>query len=217
MEQNVRRTYLIQRLNRPWQVAAFKGKDNPFSFGGGMKNGGLSDEAMGLLRDIFEFDYMGAAEFEFGAVPEALNRIAHASALVAETITVTGKREIYGVAARRIALPEKTAYILAPTDLLEHARDVVRKQAADEYPREDRLKEVTLFQNALWAREIAEAQRPGNRKKEREDRKRKIEYFERTRGWLELDNGFFFFTDREMWEKTRALFGVKVPSDVAAA
>lgn len=216
MQEEIKSTWLIQRLNRPWQVDAFKGKDNPFSFGGGMKNGGLSDEAMGLLRDIFEFDYMGAAEFEFGEVPKALHRIANAHDLIADSVLVTGKRELYRPTHRAIKLPEKVAYILAPARFLEHARDVVRRQAASEYPREPRLKEVTLFQNALWAREIADEEHPGTRKKEREERERAIERRQRMAGWLELDNGFFFFTDREMWEKTCALFGVKMPSDAAA-
>lgn len=64
-------TYLVQRLNKP-----HAGYDNPFSFGGGLKNGGLSDEAMSLLRPIFSFDYMGSAEFEFGAVPKCFHSIA---------------------------------------------------------------------------------------------------------------------------------------------
>lgn len=57
----LKQTYLVQRLNRPTN-----GYDNPFSFGGGLKNGGLSEDAMKLLRPIFSFDYMGSAEFEFG-------------------------------------------------------------------------------------------------------------------------------------------------------
>jgi hypothetical protein len=28
-------------------------------------------------------------------------------------------------------------------------------------------------------------------------------------GWLELDNGFFFFTDAEMFKKTKQLFGLE--------
>ena len=66
-------SYLIQRLHKPsnWNVAG-KVIDNPFSFGGGLVNGGLSKDAMGLLRGIFSFDYMGSAEFEWGAVPAAL-------------------------------------------------------------------------------------------------------------------------------------------------
>ena len=39
-------------------------------------------------------------------------------------------------------------------------------------------------------------------------RKTKDELF-RAVGWLELDNGFFFFTDKVMFEQTCKLFGVK--------
>lgn len=60
-------SWLVQRLRAPM------GGVNPFSFGGGYKNGGLSDQAADLLRAVWSFDYMGAAEFEFGAVPKALN------------------------------------------------------------------------------------------------------------------------------------------------
>lgn len=72
MEKEMERSYLIQRLKDPY----LGHEKNPFSFGGGYKNGGLADEAIDLLKDIFSFDYMGAAEFEFGALPKALNRIA---------------------------------------------------------------------------------------------------------------------------------------------
>jgi hypothetical protein len=86
-------TYLIQRLSKPQDLSALGIKDNPFSFGGGYKNGGLSDEAMKYLRGIFSFDYMGAAEFEWGAVPEALNFIARTD-LRAGQVKIGGK-EIY--------------------------------------------------------------------------------------------------------------------------
>jgi hypothetical protein len=33
----------------------------------------------------------------------------------------------------------------------------------------------------------------------------------RVSGWLELDNGFMFFTNEEMWQRTCALFSVDVP------
>ena len=41
-----------------------------------MRNGGLSNEAMDLIRGIWSFDYMGASEFEWGAIPKALGEIA---------------------------------------------------------------------------------------------------------------------------------------------
>lgn len=65
--------YLIQRLKASPKSGMFK--DNPFSFGGGLKNGGLSETAMDIIRPVFSFDYMGSSEFEFGAVPECFSRI----------------------------------------------------------------------------------------------------------------------------------------------
>lgn len=76
------RSWLVQRLRKPpKREHPIFGKDNPFSFGGGLQNGGLSGEAMDLLREVWSFDYMGAAEFEWGAVPEALSRLAKAKQL----------------------------------------------------------------------------------------------------------------------------------------
>lgn len=73
-------SYLIQRLNAPFikktETSPLHSLGECFAFGGGLKNGGLSGEAMDLLRPIFSFDYMGSAEFEWGAVPECLGRIA---------------------------------------------------------------------------------------------------------------------------------------------
>ncbi|KKS64951.1 MAG: hypothetical protein UV32_C0003G0012 [Candidatus Collierbacteria bacterium GW2011_GWF2_42_51] len=75
LRDHMRCTRLIQRLEKPI------GRASPFSFGGGLKNGGLSKEAMDVLGDIFNFDYMGSSEFEWGAVPAALNFIAEQSSL----------------------------------------------------------------------------------------------------------------------------------------
>jgi len=50
-------TYLVQRLNKPVSNTGME----MFSFGGGLKNGGLSGDAMKLLRPIFSFDYMGSS------------------------------------------------------------------------------------------------------------------------------------------------------------
>ena len=60
---------LVQRLRKS------TGRPNPFAFGGGIKNGGLSDEAAAALAPLFAWDYMGYAQFEWGAVPSALQKI----------------------------------------------------------------------------------------------------------------------------------------------
>ena len=67
---------LIQILLKPYKTGGIlDNSDNPFAFGGGLKNGGLTDEAMDIIRDIFRFEYMGFAEFEFGKVQEILNKM----------------------------------------------------------------------------------------------------------------------------------------------
>ena len=72
----MKRSYLIQRLKKP--IGTDAPRANLFSFGA--TNGGFSKEALELCHGCFDFDYMGAAEFEWGAVPEALATI-HDSSL----------------------------------------------------------------------------------------------------------------------------------------
>lgn len=83
--------YLIQRLDAP------KGYDNPFSFGGGKINGGINQEAFNVIKKIWSFDYMGSAEFEWGAVPAALQAM-----LDAELATIGLNDNIYIIAPKAI-------------------------------------------------------------------------------------------------------------------
>lgn len=181
------KSWLVQRLEKP-RAALGTFKDNPFSFGGGLKNGGLSDTAMDLLRDIFSFDYMGAAEFEFGAVPETLQTIAKAN-LSAFSFTIPLQDVPANWRDKTKAKPEgdATIYVLCPGEWCSDVEARIREFATDNY----RLKKHTAFAAAL---------RPFT------------DYDSDRCGWLELDNGFLFFTDREMWEKASALFGVEVGS-----
>lgn len=179
-------SYLIQRLQKPLGRPG----DNPFSFGGGLRNGGLSDEAMGLLRGIFSFDYMGSAEFEFGAVPGALRDIAEkADDLIGWELVIPLAKVTKGWNDKSLTAPkgDGTVYVLSRSQDRDEIAERIYGLATD---RSIRLKESALLDHAL---------RPVD------------EWDGRTCGWLELDNGFFFFTDREMWEKTAALFDVKVP------
>lgn len=189
-------TWLIQRLNKPSKGFGPLGVDNPFSFGGGLLNGGLSKDAMNLLRDIFSFDYMGAAEFEFGSVPAALSRIAeHAtpskvkkkSNLVAHSfefdkanIEKNWKKD--SVQATGVA----TIYVLCHKDHVSQVEELITKLASERFNSE--LKESTRLASALD---------PQN------------DWDTKVGGWLELNNGFMFFVDEEMFNKTADLFGIK--------
>lgn len=155
--------HLIQRLEKPY------GKTNPFSFGAGLKNGGLSNRAISTLKTIFSFDYMGAAEFEYGAVPAALAFIAEQSSLKAVT-----SGETQGV------------FYICPISYEQGVKDVIKVLIEDEH--QINLKESCGLRNRV---------------------KSPNDWNYRNVGWLELDNGFFFFVDKEMFEKTKKLFGVK--------
>ena len=149
----MKRTYLIQRLCQP------KNFDNPFSFGGGYINGGLSKEAMDILRPIFSFDYMGSAEFEFGALPKALQ-------IISDRKNVSG--EINGV------------HYICSNEQVEYVEKTIKQLIEDEYRLG--LRESCRLSNVLNGTN-------GN-----------------IGGWIELNNGFMFFTDETMFNKTKELF-----------
>lgn len=184
---------LVQRLHAPYPAQS----DTPslvklgetFAFGGGLRNGGLSDNAMDLLRGIFSFDYMGAAEFEWGAVPTALRRIAgNADSFIAFAIPITLATVAKSMWDKSEETPQggTTVKVTCHRDQREEVTSRIRGWAAN--PHDDKLKEMTMLSDAL---------RPGRPRRDYD-----------VCGWLELDNGFFFFTNREMFEKTAALFGI---------
>ncbi len=155
-------TYLVQRLLSPKP----KGIMNPFSFGVS-ENGCLSKEAIELITKIWEFDYMGRGEFEFGAVPNALGKIWNYSN---EKKTFTGQIQL-----------DKTVFYLCEYSVKEHVKKVIKKIAKNK----QNLLEPAFLDGAI-------------------DGDKNSKY----KGWLELNNGFMFFTDREMFSKTLNLFSI---------
>ncbi len=89
-------TQYIQRIKRPLTENPDEVTiDEVFAFGGG--GSGLSKDAWRILRPIMSFDYMGAAEYEFDALPLALQQIvafAKSGELIAETHTI-GEHVVY--------------------------------------------------------------------------------------------------------------------------
>jgi hypothetical protein len=167
LKKEMKRSYLIQRLNKP-RVLKMQGVDlgDIFSFGGGLLHGGLSPSAMDMLKNIFSFDYMGSAEFEWGAVPEAF-------IFLAKNKLVCGSLQID---------KGKTVYFICPKSYEAQ----VKVKIQEIYSRKTNTKEWVGLK----------------------------EYFEKdqpqTCGWLEIDNGFMFFADLDMYQKTASLFGLKV-------
>lgn len=168
---------LIQRLNRP-----YRDKNNniieklaaSLSFGGGYKNGGLSDQAMEILQKIFSFDYMGAAEFEFGSVPDAMVKI----------LKNYKKYTVDWIDAKTNEGVEARIWVLCHKDIKYEVMEWLSMKAADE-------------KDGAHTHESIGLNRSIN------DKKRF------TVGWLDLNNGFFFFIDETMANMTMQAFKIK--------
>lgn len=185
--------WLIQRLNHPVYLPEghpLKGKDNPFRFGCG--GGRLSKEALDMLRPIFEFDYMGSAEFEFGSVPKALqSMIASVQELCAVSFEIDQGDVYFGSWDERyfkepVKGVKKTVHLIAKLSHHEPAEKYMRSMLQKDVPR---LKEHSRFKEAFL-----------DRKSPKED------WLQRTQGWFDIDNCLFFFTDMKMFEQMKALF-----------
>lgn len=194
------RTQLIQRLETPIGDVDVFG-DDPYINAGGIANWGLTDEAMKLLRGIVKFDYMGAAEFEWSAIPKGLKKIAdHAQAgeLIGTYISIPLAEVERTFFDKANEPPEGvgTVWIICREEDLVEVERRIKAWAANDYDRfgahdsdpqwwlcEPTHLNAALRSNPSWPSKIC--------------------------GWLELDNGFFFFTNGDMFMNVRALFGVK--------
>ncbi len=156
------KTHLIQRLKKPTE------RISPFSFGAGLRNGGIPKEGMDLLSKIWSFDYMGVAEFEHDTVPEALDKIWNYSN---ENHATKGL----------VHLP-KDVYYICEKGTQEDVENIIQKL----YKNEDNLylKEPAFLRISIQGKD-------------------------NYKGWLELDNAFMFFIEKEMYKKTLDLFNIK--------
>ncbi len=195
------RTWLIQRLRRPYPGEG--ASSGPFAFGGGLLDGGLRPEALELFKDLWRFDYMGAAEFEFGEVPRAFERIARASekpGLSAGAIEIQlSDVQPHWDEIPKGARPEtrkhwKTdgaamVWFICPAGWEDEVERRIRGWAEKRYTNE--LKEQTHLASTLRPHHDWESNGT------------------QTVGWLEMNNGFMFFTDRDMWAGACKLFAAE--------
>jgi len=192
--------YLIQRLKKPFKIEKNDGKEgvmaslaNAFSFGGGLINGGLSKDAMKLINDIWRFDYMGSAEFEFGAVPKSLHQMgeyAIKSNLTAFEFEVTGKISDYSYKFEKDRKRDvenkvtKTVYVICHKDYVDEIKTFISNMA-DGTKRIYQTKENVGFSSNICG----------------------MEYCVDNVGWHDIDNHYLFFTDKEMFDKISVVFG----------
>ncbi len=167
-ESAMNQTRLIQRLEIPREKVI----DNPFTFGAGLEHGGLNKKAYTKLSKIFAFDYMGAAEYEWGAIPESL-----------------GKMRDYGTRKELIAgvlkLEEGDVFYICNKLIEKEMRTVIKRIAHGGI----RTRDYVGLREAIKKKDM----KPGD-----------------LAGWLEMDNSFMFFVDRQMFERSAVLFGIEL-------
>ena len=201
--------YLIQRLERPLRI-----DDEvvvcPFSFGGGLVNGGIPKEAMDIIKNVFTFDYMGSAEFEFGEVPRALHAI-----IKNREDFVCGEIKFKGEPYTTYDVPEGkqnrkfiekearevTTYFFCHKDIFGDVHDFLVKIREDEHSFS--FKEFVGFKEAMFPEENY------SYKSGVENKRTPRDLYERYVGWLDLGNCFMFFVDEETFENSKIMFGIK--------
>lgn len=199
-------SWLIQQLTQkpssPFHAKASR------AFGGGMLL--LKDQAWDKLQRVFDFKYMGAAEYEFGQIPTTLQGLVRdREALVTFTVTVD-----------RRGIQENFQHVSRKQQARRQARDAA-KAAGVPPPRASRAKAPPFPPRTVYALCRCEHQ-AHVRETIRQDAQGKLQVRDRTRfaaaldpatdydretiGWFELDNGFFYFLDKDAFEGTCQLF-----------
>lgn len=182
----MKRMWLVQRLKKPFPKS-WEHKRNPFSFGAGLRNGGLSEKAAKMLDDVFQFSFMGRGEFEFGAVPKALAAIFEARKdYIAFDVRVLWKHEDWSKKRKRILKGKSPVYVICHRDWKEDVIKFIRSKALYPLGKKYETLESVLLDAGLA--KVGKCQ---------------------TCGWLEISNGYFFFTDLQMYKKTCGLFEIK--------
>jgi hypothetical protein len=195
---------LIQRVRKP-RVNKLA-MHNPFTFGAG--GGRLRPEALDLLAPVFSFDYMMAAEYEFGAVPEGLMKFqSHfaANALGFSKIVVSPNDVKLDTSylQETLRIEPVQVYIIGNTNDMAEIQRRVRLLATDEDRcLQDMWKKFKgKLHEGLYVRDSPSLSRYI---------KMIPHYEDPCLGGIELENGFFFTVDPSMAERFAALFGLMI-------
>ena len=187
---SMKRSWLIQRMQLP------KGRVNPFSFGGG--GSGFHPDVADQLKDVCSWDYMGAAEYEFGSTAKAFNRM------------IAAKKKLKAGAFRLNYKYDRPLWMTTPAKLFEGEGKV-----SYICPK----KGIKELQTCLtkWAKDYEYGDTRDNVKLDEALANVDNEYlasslYSQCCGWFDLENDFMFFTNEKMWREFCDGFSVKVPS-----
>jgi hypothetical protein len=186
--------YLIQRMTKPRRGKDGKVFVNPFNFGGGYVNGGFTDKAWEIIKEIVAFDYMGSAEFEFGDLPRSFFQIA---------------KNHTDYMAFWLLINSTPVHFICRKDMQTIVIEWLKKLSLGKC----HLKEASHFQRAVgnldkWDQDYL-------------DREKKKDptftpHWMQTIGWIDIEHHFMFFTDKEIYEQFVNLFRIGLPDEKAS-
>jgi hypothetical protein len=155
--------------------------ENPFTFGGGLHRGGFKEHGIKLLAPLFSFDYMGAAEFEFGAVPQAFSYLLQDYCDGTLIFSKIGLNRIMGCGSAY-----NVYYMCRQSDNDDVVKFIKKCNSGKVF-----TKEPVLFRETI--RELVE--------------KPKEKWYSRYIGWVALgDEPFAWFIDENAWNGMKVLF-----------
>lgn len=181
-EPKLKRSYLVQRLKIPHTPNFPKRKWDL------TKDGTVSQKMIEMRQGVCEYDYMGSSEFEFGAIPDAIRMVMNKRCyLTPFSMAIKGDSVIKPWKDHQHAYPtDIPIYVLCSEAEKEEIQDRIKELFTE--PAQKNLKEL-LFYPPLAVNDEMFA----------------------VRGWFELNNGFYFFTSREMWQGMTMLYTGKKP------
>lgn len=217
-------THCIQRLGpplsekdgvQPIQCDAWLGLA-PFA--------GMPVQARRAFSALSTLEYMGSAEFEFGAIPQTLEYIVEQmqkGELIAYEHVCSGSIERhYSVELSEIPwikdLPEVKRNAILDAFSYDN-KDVVSPILIEVSvyaisPRHFRP-HVDAIIDALAAQENVRLKEPAHFREVLFSPPEFQRHVPTTVGWMEIDNGFLFFADKSIWEKWLQALGLPVPEN----
>ena len=222
-------TYRVQRLkHKPksdWHARLSQ------VFGGGMYQ--MSEGGWKVCQEVFDFDHMGAAEYEFGSIPNALKNIVderadyRAWSFIIKSVDVTpGWWRQRGMDAFRRAEIQaaKRKNEKPPRMSPKHKKELAEKAGvpipdATIYVVSNKAQDPKLVEKLI--RMVNSGQiRPKSGASFDLDRE-PDSYAKDVIGWFDLDNEIMWFTDKEVFDSFIKLFEIGVsqeaPKEVEAA
>ena len=147
-------------------------------------------EAMEVLGPLCQFDYMGASEFEHGALPLALQAMAQNKKLTTFSTEVRVPKNKNAFKHEAEGPCVDTVYVLCPEDWRDEVTERIEGFAKKEDMRKTRC--AVQLERSIRIRAKGTTE-PG------------------ALGWIEINNGYAFFIDEAMWKGFCEIFEVAIP------